>query len=99
MCIYIYIYIYIYTILAARQEMVVLRRKYEQAVETRNFTGTQLIDRSSGVDRGQREHQGSLRGHPPKGGGAVFSRLLSLAVLVFCVISPLEPPSLNTDFH
>jgi len=28
------------------KEMVVLRRKYEQAVETRNFTGTQLIDRN-----------------------------------------------------
>eukprot|EP00929_Paragymnodinium_shiwhaense_P007171 TRINITY_DN11110_c0_g1_i3.p1 TRINITY_DN11110_c0_g1~~TRINITY_DN11110_c0_g1_i3.p1 ORF type:complete len:926 (-),score=413.14 TRINITY_DN11110_c0_g1_i3:204-2981(-) len=28
------------------KEMVILRRKYEQAVETRNFTGTQLIDRN-----------------------------------------------------
>merc|ERR1711981_113560 len=28
------------------KEMVVLRRKYEQAVETRNFTGIQLIDRN-----------------------------------------------------
>mmetsp|Transcript_2201 Transcript_2201/g.7380 ORF Transcript_2201/g.7380 Transcript_2201/m.7380 type:complete len:926 (-) Transcript_2201:240-3017(-) len=28
------------------KEMVVLRRKYEQAVDTRNFTGTQLIDRN-----------------------------------------------------
>lgn len=28
------------------KEMVVLRRKYEHAVETRNFTGTQLIDRN-----------------------------------------------------
>lgn len=28
------------------KEMVVLRRQYEQAVETRNFTGTQLIDRN-----------------------------------------------------
>merc|ERR1719181_992960 len=31
---------------AIEKEMVVLRRKYEQAVETRNFTGTQLIDRN-----------------------------------------------------
>merc|ERR1719472_268248 len=28
------------------KEMVILRRKYEQAVETRNFTGIQLIDRN-----------------------------------------------------
>lgn len=28
------------------REMISLRRKYEQAVETRNFTGTQLIDRN-----------------------------------------------------
>merc|ERR1712060_664131 len=28
------------------KEMVILRRNYEQAVETRNFTGTQLIDRN-----------------------------------------------------
>jgi chromosome segregation ATPase len=28
------------------KEMVILRRKYEQAVETRNLTGTQLIDRN-----------------------------------------------------
>jgi len=28
------------------KEMVVLRRKYENGVETRNFTGTQLIDRN-----------------------------------------------------
>merc|ERR1712151_1295595 len=28
------------------KEMVVLRSKYEEAVETRNFTGTQLIDRN-----------------------------------------------------
>lgn len=28
------------------REMIILRRKYEQAVETRNFTGTQLIDRN-----------------------------------------------------
>ena len=44
----------------------------------------------SGVNRGQREHKGSFRGHPQKGGGAVFSWLLSLAVLVLCVISPLK---------
>merc|ERR1719221_1922064 len=31
---------------AIEKEMVFLRRKYEQAVETRNFTGTQLIDRN-----------------------------------------------------
>merc|ERR1711988_1924529 len=31
---------------AIEKEMVILRRKYEQAVETRNFTGTQLIDRN-----------------------------------------------------
>merc|ERR1712048_397110 len=28
------------------KEMVILKRKYEQAVETRNFTGIQLIDRN-----------------------------------------------------
>merc|ERR1712054_642606 len=28
------------------KEMIILRRKYEQAVETRNFTGIQLIDRN-----------------------------------------------------
>merc|ERR1719386_585425 len=28
------------------KEMMVLKRKYEQAVETRNFTGIQLIDRN-----------------------------------------------------
>merc|ERR1711907_800393 len=28
------------------REMVLLRRRYEQAVETRNFTGIQLIDRN-----------------------------------------------------
>eukprot|EP00927_Polykrikos_kofoidii_P043544 TRINITY_DN37617_c0_g1_i1.p1 TRINITY_DN37617_c0_g1~~TRINITY_DN37617_c0_g1_i1.p1 ORF type:complete len:942 (-),score=259.75 TRINITY_DN37617_c0_g1_i1:225-2999(-) len=28
------------------KEMFILRKKYEQAVETRNFTGTQLIDRN-----------------------------------------------------
>jgi len=28
------------------KEMIILRRKYEQAVEMRNFTGTQLIDRN-----------------------------------------------------
>ena len=42
----------------------------------------------------QREHKGSFRGYPQKGGGAVFSWLLSLAVLVLCVISPLKLPSL-----
>merc|ERR550514_138123 len=31
---------------AVEKEMVVLKRKYEQAVETRNFTGIQLIDRN-----------------------------------------------------
>ena len=31
--------------------------------------------------------------------GAVFSWLLSLAVLVFCVISPLKVPFLNTDLY
>merc|ERR1719401_407098 len=31
---------------SVEKEMVILRRKYEQAVETRNFTGTQLIDRN-----------------------------------------------------
>merc|ERR1719331_2822284 len=31
---------------SVEKEMVVLRRKYEQAVETRNFTGIQLIDRN-----------------------------------------------------
>ena len=49
----------------------------------------------SGVDRGLREHKGSLRGYPQKG-VAVFSWLLSLAVLVLCVISPLKLPSLNS---
>ena len=44
-----------------------------------------------------REHKGSFRGYSPKQGGAVFSRLLSLAVLVLCVISSLKLPSLNTD--
>ncbi|CAJ1390757.1 unnamed protein product [Effrenium voratum] len=33
-------------ITAIEKEMVELRLKYEQAVETRNFTGTQLIDRN-----------------------------------------------------
>ena len=33
----------------------------------------------SRVSRGQREHKGSFRGYPKRGGGAVFSRLLSLA--------------------
>ena len=32
-----------------------------------------------------------------RGWGAVFSWLLSLAVLVICVISPLELPSLTTE--
>ncbi|CAK0858055.1 unnamed protein product, partial [Prorocentrum cordatum] len=31
---------------SVEREMVSLRRKYEQAVERRNFTGTQLIDRN-----------------------------------------------------
>merc|ERR550514_1692354 len=31
---------------SVEKEMVILRRKYEQAVETRNFTGIQLIDRN-----------------------------------------------------
>mmetsp|Transcript_42424 Transcript_42424/g.123275 ORF Transcript_42424/g.123275 Transcript_42424/m.123275 type:complete len:926 (-) Transcript_42424:13-2790(-) len=31
---------------SVEKEIVALRRKYEQAVETRNFTGTQLIDRN-----------------------------------------------------
>mmetsp|Transcript_25494 Transcript_25494/g.58817 ORF Transcript_25494/g.58817 Transcript_25494/m.58817 type:complete len:926 (+) Transcript_25494:75-2852(+) len=34
------------TINQIEKEMVILRRKYEQAVETRNFTGIQLIDRN-----------------------------------------------------
>merc|ERR550514_2496920 len=31
---------------SVEKEMVILKRKYEQAVETRNFTGIQLIDRN-----------------------------------------------------
>ena len=30
------------------------------------------------ISRSQREHKGSFRGYPKQGGGAVFSRLLSL---------------------
>ena len=41
----------------------------------------------------------SFRGYPQKGGGAVFSWLLSLAVLVLCVISPLQLPFLDTDLY
>ena len=32
-----------------------------------------LPEGESGVNRGQREHNGSFSGYPPKGGGAVFS--------------------------
>ena len=53
----------------------------------------------SAVSRGQREHKDSSRGYSPKEGGAVFSWLLSLAVLVLCVISLLKLPSLNTDLY
>ena len=54
--------------------------------------------RHSGVNRGQREHKGSSRGLPPKGCGAVFSGLLSLAVLALCAISPLNyPPYILTS--
>ena len=50
--------------------------------------------------RGQREHQCSFRGHHPKTGGAVFSSLLSLAVIVLCVISPLNyPPYILTYIY
>ena len=51
------------------------------------------------MKRGQWEHKGSFRGYPKQGGGAVLSWLLSLAVLVLRVISPLKLPSLNTDLY
>ena len=104
---YIYIYIYIYTYIHAYIHTYIYIYSIDRIywwylyiyiyIERERDTSIYIyiciiktVSESTGVVLGD---------YPEQGGGALFSWLLSLAVLVLCVISPLELklPSLNID--
>ena len=87
MCVCIYIYIYAHIIYVKTHNKTNNEEREGRPACLAGTAAVNLEGAKSGVDKGQREHKGSFRGYPKKC-GAVFSCLLSLAVLVLCVISP-----------